>query len=463
MSLPPTCGALQPGTVPGPFNWQGFAAVGTGAALIGTGFAVGKALLGASTVAGAYVITAGAAGAAAIFALVLYYAFKADGCIIAPTKGQNICISGIVQDSTDESSTAVAVLAPYAMGPAGIFDLVVKSMYFQYVSQNAFWVYCNSLGTPMLPCVIKSKTACGAKIGSLVGVSVGAIAGAFVGYFAAAALGAPIGCAASGPFYLLCLLIVLIVAAIVAAAVAIAGAIIGGWIGEGIAAAANSDPVLYLEGTRGWGHRHGPGQLDHRPRHRQQRTALYHQHQSHGPVRDAARLHDRGRRQHGGRRLPDRAATDPVIARAAQYGADVPLLIRSEADVLELTGACSLRHPFRRPPALLDIPQLLAEENAAWGQRLEYFRQQCGCMAAMAGLGAFTLSSLAYVVAVALQSNPGAEPDYQAVWFNSTLLVVGVVLSAVLGKLIGLTFAALRFRATCRALLMLVRIRSAQA
>jgi hypothetical protein len=129
----------------------------------------------------------------------------------------------------------------------------------------------------------------------------------------------------------------------------------------------------------------------------------------------------------------------------------VPLLIRSEADVLELTGACSLRHPFRRPPALLDIPQLLAEDNAAWGQRLEYFRQQCGCMAAMAGLGAFTLSSLAYVVAVALQSNPGAEPDYQAVWFNSTLLVVGVVLSAFLGKLIGLTFAALRFRATCRA------------
>jgi hypothetical protein len=243
MSLPPTCGAQQPGTVPGPFNWQGFTAVGTGAALIGTGFAVGKALLGASTVAGAYVITAGAAGAAAIFALVLYYAFKADGCIIAPTKGQNICISGIVQDSTDESSTAVAVLAPYAMGPAGMFDLVVKSMYFQYVSQNAFWVYCNSLGTPMLPCVIKSKTACGAKIGSLVGVSVGAIAGAFVGCFAAAALGAAIGCAASGPFYLLCLLIVLIVAAIVAAAVAIAGAIIGGWIGEGIAAAANSDPV----------------------------------------------------------------------------------------------------------------------------------------------------------------------------------------------------------------------------
>jgi hypothetical protein len=238
-----TCGAQQPGTVPGPFNWQGFTAVGTGAGLIGVGYAVGHALFGATTVAGASVFTAGAAGAAAIFALVLYYAFKADGCIIPTTKGENICLSGIVQDSTDESSEAVDILAPYAMGPAGVFDLVVKSVYFHYVTQNSFWVYCNSLGAPMLPCVIKSKTACGAKIGSLVGVTVGAIAGAFVGYFAAAALGAAIGCTASGPFYLLCLLVVLIVAAIVAAAVAIVGAILGGLAGEGIAAAANSDPV----------------------------------------------------------------------------------------------------------------------------------------------------------------------------------------------------------------------------
>ena len=239
----PTCGAQQPGTVPSSFNWQGFTAVGTGATLAGLGYELGKLLYGSSTVFGAATFTASAAGAAAIFALVLYYAFKADGCIISPTKGDAICLSGIVQDTTDESSTAVAILAPFAMGPRVFFDLVVKTIYLSYVSQNAYWVYCNGVGAPMLPCVIKSKTACRAKIGSLVGVTAGAIAGAFVGYFAAAAVGAAIGCAASGPFYFLCLLIVLIVAAVVAAAVALAGALIGGWIGEGIAAAANSDPV----------------------------------------------------------------------------------------------------------------------------------------------------------------------------------------------------------------------------
>jgi hypothetical protein len=76
------CGAQQPGSVPGPFNWQGLTAIGAGASLISVGYAAGAALFGASTVAGAYVFTAGAAGAAAIFALVFYYAFQADGCII---------------------------------------------------------------------------------------------------------------------------------------------------------------------------------------------------------------------------------------------------------------------------------------------------------------------------------------------------------------------------------------------
>jgi hypothetical protein len=243
-----TCNAQQPGSVPSPFSWQGFTAVATGAALTGAGYAVGNALFGPSgtivaSVSGGYVFTGGAAGAAAIFALVLYYAFKADGCIISVQHGQPICVSGIVQDTTDESSTAVDVLAPYAIGPAGLFDVVVKTIYLHYISYNAYWVYCNNIGTPMLPCVIKNKISCGGKIGSLAGVTIGAVGGAFAGYFAGYALGAAIGCSVGGPLYFLCLLVVLIVAAIVAAAVAMAGAIIGGWIGEGIAAAANNDPV----------------------------------------------------------------------------------------------------------------------------------------------------------------------------------------------------------------------------
>jgi hypothetical protein len=243
----PVCGAQMPSGVPDSFDWWPFAALGivgaAGAYVATNGIPIINGIVGAAgATMGFAVLTSAFAGAAAIFTLVLYFALKPDGCIRSLPKGQPICLSGIVEDTADLSSTAVAVLAPFAMGPAGMFDLVVKQVYWHYVTQNAYWVYCNSQGAAMLPCIIKSKTACGAKIGSLVGVTVGAVGGIILGYLAAAAVGGALGCAASGPFYLLCLLIVLIVAAIVAAVVAYAGAVIGGWIGEGIASA-GSDPV----------------------------------------------------------------------------------------------------------------------------------------------------------------------------------------------------------------------------
>jgi hypothetical protein len=240
MSTPPICGAQQPSPIPSPFDWPPLAAVGTAATLTGIALAIGKALI--ASLYGPYVFTSAAAGAGAILALVLYYALQPDGCIRSTPKGEPICFSGLVQDTADMSDTAVAVLAPFAMGPSGLFDVVVKTIYWHYVTQNSFWVYCDNLGAAMLPCLIKSKTACGAKIGSLVGVTAGAVGGAILGYLGAAALGGALGCTATGPFFFLCLLLVLIVAAIIGAAVAYAGAVIGGWIGEGIASA-GSDPV----------------------------------------------------------------------------------------------------------------------------------------------------------------------------------------------------------------------------
>lgn len=128
------------------------------------------------------------------------------------------------------------------------------------------------------------------------------------------------------------------------------------------------------------------------------------------------------------------------------------MLIRTEVDLLALMRPQSILHPFRRSPALLGIPQLPADENAAWSRRFEYFRQQCGCTEAITGLGVFTLASFAYVLAAALQTNTGAEPNYQTIVFNGALFFAGLILSTLLGKFVGLTLAALRFHQTCRAL-----------
>jgi len=252
MSPRPNCGAQQPGTVPTPFNWTLFGDVGiAGGATAGvwawasSHFAAGAAGLGPTIPTATF--TSAAAGAAAILALVLYFALQPDGCIRSPTNGQPVCLSGIVEDTADLNSTAVAILAPFAMGPAGLFDLVVKSAYWSYVTTDSYWVYCSATnpGSAMLPCFIKSKTACGARIGSLAGAAAGAVVGAVAGYYAGIATYialAAAGCAATLIFAFLCLLVALIVAAVVAAAITYGAATVGGWVGQGIAAA-GSDPV----------------------------------------------------------------------------------------------------------------------------------------------------------------------------------------------------------------------------
>lgn len=244
----PVCGAQKPSGVPDPFDWWPIAAIGTIAAvgagvyaggipgingiLAALGYAPTASLLGPATLTSAF------AGAAAILALVLYYALTPDGCIRSLPKGQDACFSGVVQDTADTSSTAVSILAPFAIPPAVLFTVVVKSQYWYLVTTDAYWVYCSPAGSAMLPCIVKSESACGGKIGALVGATLGAIGGIILGYMAAAAL----GCAASGPFYLLCVIAALLIAAIVAAAVTYAGAMIGGWIGQGVGSIGD-DPV----------------------------------------------------------------------------------------------------------------------------------------------------------------------------------------------------------------------------
>lgn len=129
------------------------------------------------------------------------------------------------------------------------------------------------------------------------------------------------------------------------------------------------------------------------------------------------------------------------------------MVIRTEADLVALMRPESLRHPFRKPPILLAFPEMRTDETAVWAYRLENLRLECGCRAAAIGLGVFTLASLAYVLVAALQTSAAIEPDYPRILFNGSLLVVGLVLSALFGKFIGLALAARRFDRTCRELL----------
>jgi hypothetical protein len=175
-------------------------------------------------------IASAAAGALAILGLVAYYLLRPDGCIRSKPESRPVCCSGIVEQITDMRSAAVQWLAPFAVGPSYMFDVVLKTAYLNLATEGNF-VICTPRGSPMLRCVVESEIGCAARIGAMAGAVAGAIGGIILGYLAGAAL-ASLAC---GPLAFLCWLIGLIVAAIVAAATTYVGAMVGGAIGAGIA------------------------------------------------------------------------------------------------------------------------------------------------------------------------------------------------------------------------------------
>jgi uncharacterized protein YcfJ len=247
MSFPPRCGAQTPEEPESPFDWWVLAGVAAYAGAVYGAYKVGvpgiNALIhlayGEAPVLPSLGIAAAVAGALIVLAVVGYYLLQPDGCVVPKQHAEPVCLSGLVESVTDQTSTAINILAPFARPPAYAFDVVVKSNYWFLTSQNASWVNCNPLGAALLRCLVEDPAACAAKIGAAVGAVAGAVAGVVLGFLAAAAIGS----LACGPFALLCLILALIVAAIVAAAVTYAGAMVGGWVGGAIGSATGDESV----------------------------------------------------------------------------------------------------------------------------------------------------------------------------------------------------------------------------
>ena len=113
----------------------------------------------------------------------------------------------------------------------------------------------------------------------------------------------------------------------------------------------------------------------------------------------------------------------------------------------------SLRDTWPFVSSVPHLPMLSARENATWQDRLDQLQHECGCRAAVAGLAAFVLAGIAWVLFAALQPNRGEAPDYSAIGMYSAAFVAGLILCTLLGKLAGLALAHVRYRRTCRALL----------
>src|ERR1700749_5000846 len=132
-----------------------------------------------------------------------------------------------------------------------------------------------------------------------------------------------------------------------------------------------------------------------------------------------------------------------------------PLVIDTDEKLLAICRSESLLHPFRKPMFKLRLPSISTADNLFWESRLDALRHECGGASPASALILFTLASLAWVVVSAAEHPSGAAGrlSLHAFLLDIGMFSAGLVSSAMVGKVAGLSLAALRFRRTCRALL----------
>jgi hypothetical protein len=147
-----------------------------------------------------------------------------DDCV-GDGPGDSRCFTGVVAGVHEEEVGGVL----FPKHPH--IDLVVRSAYLPILFLfKPDMIECTESGGSIVKVFFKSDRICGIRLANAIGATVGAIGGAIAGTLAGAALAAALGCAASGPFYILCVLLVLLVVALIVLAAAAIGAMLAGGV-----------------------------------------------------------------------------------------------------------------------------------------------------------------------------------------------------------------------------------------
>jgi len=126
-------------------------------------------------------------------------------------------------------------------------------------------------------------------------------------------------------------------------------------------------------------------------------------------------------------------------------------VIKTGDDIRELMRPEGPFHPFRKPRAFIRMPGLSPAEALAWEQRLENLRQRCGCTSGAVAMGLFAV--LFTLHAVFDSPLATSSPSLSDLWLRGGVFAVGLILSALAGKFLGLLSASLQFRRACHDLL----------
>ncbi len=128
----------------------------------------------------------------------------------------------------------------------------------------------------------------------------------------------------------------------------------------------------------------------------------------------------------------------------------MPYVVRNPADLRMLCRPSAILRPFRKARLLVRIPQLSAAESLAWERRLDPLAQECGCNAGTIAVGVFLLLDVAAVFLCNIPGDVRLPIRTYLIW--AACFLAGLILSALMGKLIGQTLAALRLRRACQEL-----------
>ena len=147
---------------------------------------------------------------------------------------------------------------------------------------------------------------------------------------------------------------------------------------------------------------------------------------------------------------PGGLPTRPEIKAFRSGQPAVPYVVRGPADLRMLLRPQAILRPFLKPGVLVRIPGFSPSQCEAWQQRLTPLAQECGCNTGTLAVGIFLAIT---VLAVFFTDIPGdVRFPLRNYLIGSACFVVGLILSAFLGKLSGQMLAALRLRRACQEL-----------
>jgi hypothetical protein len=124
------------------------------------------------------------------------------------------------------------------------------------------------------------------------------------------------------------------------------------------------------------------------------------------------------------------------------------LVVCTSGDLDQLPRSKSWRNPFDQPRLLIRSPLLSRSEIAQWQAKFDGLRQACGCSHGAIALCGFLVLFIAYSIGTDSPANTPA--DRGTIFFRAAVLVAGLIVSVVAGKLFGLYRARAQFHQACR-------------